>query len=272
MLKRFGFGFVFQLLLATAVLLAFSRLAYAQTSNPVPVTTITPLVGIGMVLGLLLGFLNQGVTSGTILTFGVPSALKTTLALLASFLGGFIPQFQQMTTVTSSGIFLAIFMGVSALLTYSAGATVRLHQETGKATVKRMAAAAKTLAVLCGLALVTQTTACASLPAWAKAFKDVVADLGNHDTLEQIEQDVAVDLNFSGPINTIVSTFVIDAIDEAIALGLIPAADVPYAVGLEKTEAAKLVQMGGHLPTSVLLRHHKNEQALLASWALRGAL
>jgi hypothetical protein len=140
MLKRFRFDFAFRFLLAVAVVLVFAPLAYAQTSGPVAVTTITPLVGVGMVLGLVLGFLNQGVTSGSILTFGIPAAWKTYLALLATFLGGFIPQFVQMATVTSSGVFLAVFMGVSALLTYSAGATVRMHQETGKATAKRAAA------------------------------------------------------------------------------------------------------------------------------------
>ena len=91
-----------------------------------------------MILGLLLGFLNQGVTTGTILIFGVPSALKTYLALAASFVAGFLPQFKQMTTVTGSGLFLAFFMGVSALMTYGAGAAVHLHLTNGKATAKRV--------------------------------------------------------------------------------------------------------------------------------------
>jgi hypothetical protein len=110
---------------------------------------------------------------------------------------------------------------------------------------------------------------CASLPAWEKAFTDVVADIQAGDGLAQIEQTVAVDLGFAGVVNTVVATFVVDAIDEAIALGLIPPALVPNAIAMEKTEAAKLIQMGGHLPTSVLLRHRQSEVALLEHWSVR---
>jgi hypothetical protein len=126
----------------------------------------------------------------------------------------------------------------------------------------------KTILAFCfgssiALGLAASVSGCASLPAWGRAFRDVVADIQAGDGLVQIEQTVAADLGFAGVVNTVVATFVVDAIDEAIALGLIPAAYVPAAQAMEKTEAAKVLQMGGHLPTSVLLRHHQTEQALL---------
>jgi hypothetical protein len=260
---------LYPFLLAAACLLVFARAAYAQTPEPTPVTAITPLTAIGMVLGLLLGYLNHGVTTGTILTFGVPAAWKTALALAASFLTAFVPQFQQMSTVTGPGIFLAVFAGLSALMTYGAGGTIGLHLTTGKATALRMRAVGKALVAVIGLGMLVQTGACASLPAWEKAFKDVVSDIQNGDGLAQIEGDVAADLGFAGIVNTVVATFVVDAIDEAIALGLIPAALVPNAAAMEKAEAQKVVQMGGHLPTSVLLRHHTNEVAMLAQWSVQ---
>jgi uncharacterized membrane protein len=124
-----------------------------------------------------------------------------------------------------------------------------------------------TFAAYVAICLLTQTSACGTNgPAWARAFSDVIADIQNHETLEQIELNVAADLGFAGIVNTVVSTFVVDAIDEAIALGLIPPAYVPGATAMEHTEAAKLVRLGGHLPTAMLDRHRRSELALLASW------
>jgi hypothetical protein len=138
---------------------------------------------------------------------------------------------------------------------------------------RRAGEAVRTLGVLVMLCAVCACmSACASLPAWEKAFKDVVSDIQAGDGLAQIEGDVATDLGFSGIVNTVVATFVVDAIDEAIALGLIPSALIPNATAMEQAEATKLVKMGGHLPTAVLMRHHESEQAMLRDWSMRGAL
>lgn len=86
---------------------------------------------------------------------------------------------------------------------------------------------------------------------WAKAdtvFKDVLSGLEQHETVEQIELQVAVDAGFSGIVNTVVVTLVVDTLDTLISLGVIPPNLLPTAVAMETQEADKLVRMGGHLP------------------------
>jgi hypothetical protein len=86
---------------------------------------------------------------------------------------------------------------------------------------------------------------------WAKAdlvISDVLSGVEHGETIEQIELQVATDAGFSGTVNTIVVTLVVDALDTLIALNIIPASLVPTATKMETTEAEKLAGMGGHVP------------------------
>ena len=73
--------------------------------------------------------------------------------------------------------------------------------------------------------------------------------------MEQIELQVALDAGFSGVVNTIVVTLVVDAIDTLIQLGVIPPNLIPTATAMETQEADKLVRMGGHMPHALLAIH-----------------
>lgn len=78
-----------------------------------------------------------------------------------------------------------------------------------------------------------------------KIFADVLSGVEHGQTLEQIELQVANDAGFSGVVNTIVVTIVVDTLDELIALGVIPPNLIPTATAMEATEVAKLSSMGG---------------------------
>jgi hypothetical protein len=94
--------------------------------------------------------------------------------------------------------------------------------------------------------------------AWAKAdviFNDVLSGVEHQETIEQIELQVAADAGFSGVVNTVVVTLVVDALDTLINLGVIPPQYVPSAVAMETQEADKLVKMGGHMPHALLSIH-----------------
>jgi hypothetical protein len=125
--------------LCFAFLFMFSSVAFAQTPSPV-VPPVNLLAGIGMILGLILGYINEGVSTGTILVFGVPAPWKAYLSLAAVFLTAFIPQFQEMTTFSTNGLFLAIMAGIGALVSYNAGATARGHHEASTTTAAALKA------------------------------------------------------------------------------------------------------------------------------------
>ena len=113
----------------------------------------------------------------------------------------------------------------------------------------------KTLILAAALAIAACTPA-----AWAKAdaiFQDVLNGIEHGQTVEQIELQVALDAGFSGVVNTIVVTLVVDAIDTLIQLKIIPPNLIPMATALEVQEADKLVKMGGHMPHALLSIHRE---------------
>jgi hypothetical protein len=111
------------------------------------------------------------------------------------------------------------------------------------------AAAAKTLVVFALVGLVLGGTQSCTPAQWAQAgqtWADILSGLEHGHTIEQIELQVAKDNGFGGVVNTIVVTLVVDAIDEMIALGIIPPQYIPAATAMGNAEAAKLVRLGGH--------------------------
>jgi hypothetical protein len=266
MYKRFGFDLIFRTLLVTAFLLAFSRFAYAQTAPAVgPLATLSPttlvVAGLGFLLAILTNMVNSGNLFGLLVT---PLAWLPYLTLAMTFFGAFVPSLSASVPLSALSWVNASIAGLTALIAYGAGHAVHANVQAARVGALRARDTAKLLTGMVATCLFLQTIACGTNgPAWVRAFNDVIADIQTHDTLEQIELNVAADLGFAGVVNTVVSTFVVDAIDEAIALGLIPAQYVPAATDMEKVEAARLIKMGGHLPTSMLRRHRASEQALL---------
>lgn len=262
---------LFVVALIALVLVASPRLALAQTGPVVgPLANLSPTTLVVAGLGFLLAILTNMVSSGNLLGLVVtPQAWLPYLTLGVTFLGAFVPALTSAESLTALSWTNAAIAGLTALIAYGAGHAVHAHVQTAQraARIAAMGAKAAVFAAALVLGIGSGVIACGTNgPAWARAFSDVITDIQNHETLEQIEINVAADLGFAGVVNTVVSTFVVDAIDEAIALGLIPAAYVPTAVDMEKVEASRLVRMGGHLPTAMLRRHRQSEQALLVGW------
>jgi hypothetical protein len=261
---------LFVVALLALVLVASPRLAFAQTGPVVgPLTNLSATTLVVAGLGFLLAILTNMVSSGNLLGLVVtPQAWLPYLTLGVTFLAAFVPALTSAEPLTALSWANAALSGLTALIAYGAGHAVHAHVQTAQRAARIAAMATRvTLAAALVLGIGAGVIACGTNgPAWARAFSDVITDIQSHETLEQIEINVAADLGFAGVVNTVVSTFVVDAIDEAIALGLIPPAYVPTATDMEKVEASRLIQMGGHLPTSMLLRHHRSESALLVGW------
>lgn len=236
------------------LVLLFAPYAFAQTAAPVvPVQPISIVAGIGMVLGLLLGYINQGIASGSILLFGVPALWKPYLSVSAVFLSSFVPQFEAMPTLTGLGLFYAVVAGLTSLVTYSAGATLRQHHEAGGGSPPsgKVAGAVVLLLVLSAPAL----QGCAKVDQYfqeaGSIASEVVKDLQAGDTDIQIADDVLTMLGAGATVEQ-ASNVVIDVLNQLIDAGVLndilkAKAEAVIAVGKD-TLAAKVHAAKAHKP------------------------
>lgn len=113
----------------------------AQGASPAPVTTLGVVV---MVIGLLLGFINQGISQGSILgsTVKVPPTWLPYLTLAATFLSGGVASLTTSDAVTAAAVLLAVYAGFQALISTGGGIALAHHMGQPKRTAKMKAATA----------------------------------------------------------------------------------------------------------------------------------
>jgi hypothetical protein len=141
----------------------------AQGTTPTPVTTFTVVV---MALSVLLGFINQGISQGSILNgvVKVPPTWLRYLTISATFLGGGIASLTSSDTVTTATVLLAVDAGFRAAISAGGGIALAHHMGQPKRTAKTKAATA--IAVSC-LALVLM--GCSSTLSPAQQVQDGTA-------------------------------------------------------------------------------------------------
>jgi hypothetical protein len=244
--------------IVSCLILLFAMNAFAQVGPTVmPVQPLSMVAGVGMVLGLVLGYINQGIASGSILVFGIPKLWAPYLSMAAVFLTSFIPQFVAMTTLSGLGVFYAFIAGLTALVTYNAGATLRhQHDKTvdtkdddktapgvvskiGKGGIVAFATVIGTLVCF------TTTQACKTLDPILTEFgsigAEVVKDIQAGESDTQIIDDIESMLGANATVEE-ATNIVMYVLNELIESGILAQQHpelMPKALALQSSVAAK---------------------------------
>jgi uncharacterized membrane protein YoaK (UPF0700 family) len=129
------------------ILLVMPNVAIAQVIAPVPTPPVTntlpttPVIVVTL-LALALGYINQGISQGSILGIvTVPRTWLPYLTLIASFLGGAVTSLSQASAINGATVWYAAIAGFSALLAAGTGSALNHHVGTPARTLKAQAAA-----------------------------------------------------------------------------------------------------------------------------------
>jgi hypothetical protein len=149
--------------------------AFAQVAPVAPgAVTISPYVVVTTLLTVVLGFINQGINSGTILqNISLPKSWLPWLTILGSFLMTATASLVNSEALTSATVLAACMAGALGLAGAGGGAALQFHSMAHKDFAKKAAAAAAKAAAVVGLIFFANTTACTA--AQATAFDQAIA-------------------------------------------------------------------------------------------------
>jgi len=143
-------------IVTTLFVLMVATTAFAQNALVPPATSLTPYVMVTTVLGVLLGFVNNGINKGQILqNISLPKSWLPWLTIVGSFLMNFMSSLTSSGVLTKVSLWNACTIGIFGIISAGAGTAIQNHTQAhnSDSAKKALADGAKVVAILCFVAV-----------------------------------------------------------------------------------------------------------------------